>query len=263
MLKPDAGTAAFVNDLKILFFDIGNVFVSDDPSGCFAYRQLFERLNSNGHPVTVEEFFHRRTEHIRNKGSLWSFVSQYITEAEFKAWQREVRQNMYSQWSRLSPAVTSMAEVPTRLAPHYRLGIIANQPGEVEQVLEERGLLKHFEVLGISDKLNLHKPDPRFFQWALEQAGVQPHEALMVGDRIDNDIRPANQIGMRTAWLRLGCDGREWQPEDDFEKQYFESIKLANWSDWEPVTDEDQPDLVVHSAEELVQALLPPDARLA
>lgn len=243
------------SDLKILFFDIGNVFVSDDPSGCFAYRRLYERLVADGHQLTVEDFFRRRTEHVNNGGNLWTFVSQWISQDEFKAWQREVRGQMYCQWSKLSPAITTMADVPALLAPHYRLGIIANQPHQVEDVLADRGMLQYFEVLGVSDKLNLHKPNPAFFEWALKEAGVEPHEALMVGDRIDNDVKPAKALGMKTAWLRLGCDGREWQASDEFERHYAASIALACWSDWEPKGPEDEPDLVAHSAEELVQAL--------
>jgi len=246
-------------NLKIIFFDIGNVFVSDDPSGCYIYRQLYDRLQREGHQTSIAEFFQKRTEHIRDGGSLWKFVGKYISEAEFKEWQRDVRRQMYSQWSLLSPPVKSMAEVPARLAPHYRLGIIANQPGEVEDVLAERELLRYFEVRAISDPLGLHKPDPAFYQWALDKAGVQPHEALMVGDRIDNDIRPAKSLGMRTAWLRLGCAGREWLPQDEFETHYAESIAQANWSDWEPVAPEDQPDITAFSAAELVDALVPAD----
>ncbi|MGB9875850.1 MAG: HAD hydrolase-like protein [bacterium] len=36
------------------------------------------------------------------------------------------------------------------------------------------------------------KRDPSFFQRILNIAGCLPHEAVMVGDRIDDDIVPAN-----------------------------------------------------------------------
>lgn len=244
-------------DLKIVFFDIGNVFVSDDPSGCFAYRALYDRLVDEGHDLTPEEFFRQRTEHVQNGGGLWSFVGQFVAEAEFKTWQRSVRRRMYDQWAHLSPAVELMMEVPARLAPHYRLGIIANQPGEVEAVLEERGLLDYFEVRAISDVLNLHKPNPEFFRWAIKEAGVEPHQALMVGDRIDNDVRPAKAIGMKTAWLRLGHEGRGWKPGNEFEEHYAASMALANCSEWPPDGPDNTPDLVVHSGDELVSALVP------
>lgn len=245
-----------LSDLKIIFFDIGNVFVSDDPSGCFAYKCLYDRLAEEGHKLTPAEFFRQRTEHVKGGGSLWTFVGQYVDEQEFKTWQKDVRARMYTQWATLSPEIKLMMQVPLRLSAHYRLGIIANQPGEVEAVLAQRGILDYFEIRAISDVLNLHKPNPAFYQWALDKAGVYPHEALMVGDRIDNDVRPAKSLGMQTAWLRLGHEARGWKPGNEFEEHYAASVALANWSDYEPVAPEDQPDLIVHNADELVNALI-------
>ncbi len=246
-----------LNSIKIIFFDIGNVFVSDDPSGCFAYKCLYDRLVAEGMEISVEEFFRLRVEHMIDGGNLWTFVSRYVPEAEFKTWQSAVRAQMYREWSRLSPAISSMDKVPAALAPYYRLGIIANQPGEVEAVLAERNLLQHFEVLAISDKLNLHKPDPAFYQWAVDAAGIQPHEALMVGDRIDNDVRPAKHIGMRTAWLRLGYEGRGWLPETDFELSYAAGSDSIAACEWEPTSPEEEPDIIATTAEELLAALTP------
>ena len=245
-----------LSDLKIVFFDIGNVFVSDDPSGCFAYRCLYDRLLTEGHNLTPAEFFEKRTEHVQNGGSLWTFVAQYVSEQEFKTWQKDVRAKMYTQWATLSPEIELMTAVPIQLSPLYRLGIIANQPGEVENVLAERGILDYFEIRAISDVLNLHKPNPAFYQWALDAAGVYPHEALMVGDRIDNDVRPAKSLGMQTAWLRLGHEGRGWKPGNEFEEHYAASIALASSSDVPPDNPADEPDIVIHSAEELVKALV-------
>ena len=50
----------------------------------------------------------------------------------------------------------------------------------------------------------MEKPDPRIFLWALERAGCRPQDAVMIGDRIDNDIVPAKALGMRTVHLLTG-----------------------------------------------------------
>ena len=39
---------------------------------------------------------------------------------------------------------------------------------------------------------------------ALEETGVQDNRAVHVGNRIDNDIRPAKQAGLHTIWLLRG-----------------------------------------------------------
>ncbi|MEX0983552.1 MAG: HAD family hydrolase [Actinomycetota bacterium] len=86
----------------------------------------------------------------------------------------------------------------------YRLGVIANQPSQVRGAMARDGLVGSFEVWGVSDDLGLHKPDPALFVHALALADVEPRRAVMVGDRLDYDIRPARQAGMRTVWLLRG-----------------------------------------------------------
>ena len=45
------------------------------------------------------------------------------------------------------------------------------------------------------------KPNPAIFRLALEQAQCEPHQVVMIGDRIDNDIRPAKLLGWKTIRL--------------------------------------------------------------
>ncbi|HEY1248590.1 MAG TPA: HAD hydrolase-like protein, partial [Nitrososphaera sp.] len=42
------------------------------------------------------------------------------------------------------------------------------------------------------------KPDSRIFDLALNQAGRSASECVMIGDRLDTDICPANMLGMTT-----------------------------------------------------------------
>lgn len=244
------------SSVRILFFDIGNVFVSDDPSGCYGYRSLYEHLATQGVRMAVREFFEKRTEHVRSGGNLWSFVAAHVPRHEFTEFQKRVRAEMYSRWPEMSPEIPEMKRAAQILGEHYRLGIIANQPREVVPLLEERGMRSLFEVLAISDELDLEKPDPRIFEWALAQAQVRPEEAAIIGDRIDNDIRPAKALGMRTAWLRLGHQRRGWEPKDEFEQCYAWSLGEVNFSEMEPQTPADEPDLTATSADELVRLLI-------
>jgi putative hydrolase of the HAD superfamily len=86
----------------------------------------------------------------------------------------------------------------------YRLGIIANQPSQVRTALERDGLVPYFEVWGVSEDLGLQKPDPALFVHALRTAGVAAGRAVMVGDRLDYDVLPAREAGMRTVWVLRG-----------------------------------------------------------
>jgi FMN phosphatase YigB (HAD superfamily) len=89
-------------------------------------------------------------------------------------------------------------------AAGYGLGVIANQPTQVRSALERDGLVPYFQVWGVSEDLGLQKPDPALFVHAVRTAGVRPSETAMVGDRLDYDILPAKEAGMRTVWVLRG-----------------------------------------------------------
>lgn len=85
-----------------------------------------------------------------------------------------------------------------------RLGIIANQNAGTEARMEAFGIRKYFDLIVSSAEEGIAKPDPQIFLLALERAGCSPEECVMVGDRLDNDILPAQKLGMKTVWVRQG-----------------------------------------------------------
>jgi FMN phosphatase YigB (HAD superfamily) len=85
----------------------------------------------------------------------------------------------------------------------YRLAIIANQPARRTADLRALGI--DAEVIAMSEELGVHKPDAGFFRRSLElMGGPDPTDVAYVGDRLDNDVRPAAAAGMRAVWLRRG-----------------------------------------------------------
>ena len=87
------------------------------------------------------------------------------------------------------------------LRAHYRLGVVSNFTGNLVPCLEELALVDLFDVVTDSAVLGTTKPDPLAFTSTLEALGTSPNRAWMVGDNFQADIRPAQQLGMRTAWL--------------------------------------------------------------
>lgn len=91
----------------------------------------------------------------------------------------------------------------------YKLGVIANQPLGTEQRLQTWGLLHYFDVIAASAELGVTKPDARIFEKAFELAGCTADDAVMVGDRLDNDMIPAKSLGMQTVWIRKGISAKQ------------------------------------------------------
>ena len=129
--------------------------------------------------------------------------------------------DIFPRWGELNPLIPGIPEVIRELKEDYQLGLLANQPHEVIDVLKGHGLWDVFTVKGVSAEVGLHKPDPDFFQWALDQAGCLPGEALMIGDRLDNDILPARSVGMKTLRLVLHPEVKGYEPDQPLERAYM------------------------------------------
>lgn len=118
-------------------------------------------------------------------------------------------------------------DVLRRMAQHYKLGIIANQWQGIADRLKQHGWLEHFSVIVGSAEAGVSKPDPRIFRMALDQAKCAPSDAVMVGDRIDNDIAPANALGMATIRLMQGSSAWQ-QPRNDREQPTATVMGIAD-----------------------------------
>ena len=85
----------------------------------------------------------------------------------------------------------------------YRVAVVANQPARRHAELLALGV--EAEVMAMSQALGVAKPDPAFFARALELMGApRPADVAYVGDRVDNDVRPAAAAGLRPVWVRRG-----------------------------------------------------------
>ncbi len=60
------------------------------------------------------------------------------------------------------------------------------------------------DIVASSATFGVGKPDPRFFERIVEACDVPAHEIVYVGDRLDNDILPAQSIGMHAVFIRRG-----------------------------------------------------------
>ncbi len=117
-----------------------------------------------------------------------------------------------------------------QLSKKYKIGVIANQSLGTAERLQQHGILQFIDLVIASAEEGVAKPDPRIFQIALERSGCKPENAVMIGDRIDNDIVPAKGIGMKTIWIKQGFGGL-----------------------WNICTEDEAPDNTVNDLAELVE----------
>ncbi|MCH5273351.1 MAG: HAD family hydrolase [Lachnospiraceae bacterium] len=175
--------------IKWLFFDLGSTLI--DERECTEYRtqELLKQKNSPGRDVLEA---HMKMYAAMNRLPYIDTAKEFGLETV--KWPKHLE--------RLYDKVPSILE---KLRKKYQMGIIANQSLGTENRLIKFGIRHFFDVVIASAEAGIEKPDPAIFQMALRDACCNPEEAYMIGDRLDNDIAPAAQIGMHTIWVRQGA----------------------------------------------------------
>ena len=89
----------------------------------------------------------------------------------------------------------------------YLVVIAANQTVRSHRILDAMKL--PVDLVTTSDTWGISKPDPRFFARVVTvcaelRPGITAERICYVGDRLDNDLRPAWEAGLRTAHIRRG-----------------------------------------------------------
>ncbi|WP_405425524.1 HAD family hydrolase [Micromonospora sp. NBC_00617] len=82
------------------------------------------------------------------------------------------------------------------------VGLAGNQPAHAEALLHALDL--PVDMIGTSTGWGVAKPSSAFFERVIHAAGGDPSSTLYVGDRPDNDVRPAAEAGMKTCLIRRG-----------------------------------------------------------
>ena len=173
--------------MKWLFFDIGSTLV--DERACYERRYV---ETTEGTEIALQTF--------QDKVLELAVVSDdpYKEAVRFFGLQK-------AKWhSELETPYPFTKEILQTLSQYFQLGILANQPAGSRQRLDSWGIGQYFDLIVASAEAGVSKPDPAIFELALRRAGCLPQQAIMVGDRLDNDIRPAKLCGMQTVWVRQG-----------------------------------------------------------
>ena len=183
-----------------VFLDVGGILFSDDSY----FTGLFEAIAAAA-PDTTREAYAERLRALRAAQSepftgalLDAFVSDPAAHAR-------VREAADASWAErghrvgeLYPEVLATLET---LSSRYKLACITNHFSWVRDRADEAGFGHLIGAWAISAEAGVEKPDPALFRTLLGDAGTTPDRVAMVGDRLDRDIVPAKQLGMRTIWV--------------------------------------------------------------
>jgi len=197
---------------KVIFFDVGNTLL-------FPNR---ERIHA---PLTergiVPHAEHLRDLECRTKnifdgimagitkknasadhGFWWIFYSHLLSEIGVQ--DDSIRDQLVSSirtsanWDTIRPGTAARLR---EIGERYRLAVISNADGKIEDVLSRCGIADCFHTITDSGRVGYEKPHPEIFRQALESMHAAPEEGLYVGDVYSVDYLGATGVGMQATLM--------------------------------------------------------------
>ena len=179
-------------NISWLFFDVGSTLIDEQITYKHRLQDIAEAANTTYNKVydTAIQFYKQNKKgDLETAKQLGVPLPKWHTEDEI-----------------LYPNAASCLKI---LSQKYKIGIIANQELGTKDRLQQQGILQYIDLVIASAEEGVAKPDEKIFKIALERAACKSDNAIMIGDRIDNDIIPAKNLGFHTIWIKQGF-GQYW-----------------------------------------------------
>lgn len=107
------------------------------------------------------------------------------------------------------------ADLLAAVSEQYRTGIITNGAADAQrEKITALSLDETVDSVVVAGAECPAKPAPVPFERALDALGVEPAEAVHVGDTLDTDVAGANDAGLASVWLSDGTEPTETEPTD-------------------------------------------------
>jgi putative hydrolase of the HAD superfamily len=185
--------------IKAVLFDYGGVILSS-PFEAFAH---YER--DRGLPAGFLRSVNATNHHgnawarlERNELSIAEFDEAFAAEAESLGHRVPGADVLALLAGEVRPA---MVEAVRRCHEAFATALLTNNVVSVDVAAmagtERAEVLDHFDVIIESSRVGVRKPEPRFYEIALNELAIEPHEAVFLDD-LGINLKPARAMGMAT-----------------------------------------------------------------
>ena len=122
---------------------------------------------------------------------------------------KEMIADFYKYYTAVYP--DCLTEVLEDLSQSYKIALLSNTWIDGPRTsLEKHGYSKWFDVMVCSCDIGIPKPDGRIYHYVLQKLGIQPNEAIMVGDDVEADMKGAESVGLTPVWIENTASER-WE----------------------------------------------------
>jgi putative hydrolase of the HAD superfamily len=118
-------------------------------------------------------------------------------------------------------AVETLRELRAR---GHLIGLITVCSQDVETLWPESLFAGLFDAEVFSSRLGISKPDPRIYLHCCELLGVEPQEAVFVGDGANDELGGAERVGMKAILIHQPGEEPPWEEARAFTGPRITSI---------------------------------------
>ena len=189
-----------------MIFDLWETLVDYDPIGGRAFTDRVAALLDRDPEEFAALWIEGRPR--REAGPLRDYVLEL--GAEQSVADEVVTMRVASTRAMLRPrpgAVETLRELRRR---GYGLGLITVCSGDVPDIWDETPFSGLFDATIFSCAVGLLKPDPRIYRLACDELGVEPAEAIFVGDGANDELAGAERVGMRAVLIHRPGEEPPW-----------------------------------------------------
>jgi putative hydrolase of the HAD superfamily len=189
-----------------IFFDLGQTLIDEWEYINYFDKLVLETLNGYGAKIDYKNYITLRDNILFNRkiGSsgfidIVLIMAQLILPKGYDSLVSDkLKNNLLENKRNLIKLYDEVPYIIPLLSKNYSLGIISNNSSGSAKLLVKENLDQYFKSICLCENIGVRKPDPKIFLKAIEDFAVSKEQCIMVGDRLDIDIYPANEIGFKT-----------------------------------------------------------------
>jgi putative hydrolase of the HAD superfamily len=110
----------------------------------------------------------------------------------------------------LVPAAGALETIAELRQRGLRIGLITVCTDDVPALWPDTPFHGLFDAEVFSCSVGLRKPDPRIYLLACEHLGVEPQEAVFVGDGANDELAGAERVGMTAVLIEREGEEQDW-----------------------------------------------------
>lgn len=203
-----------IKGITDVFFDLDHTLWDFDKNSELAFGEIFKINNldmdvsvflASYKPINLNYWKLYREEKVEKDALRYGRLSDTFSKLNFKVDKtiiNKLADDYIEHLTSFNYLLDHTFEILDYLNTTYTLHIITNGFDEVQQGKLEKSRINHyFKTVTNSEMVGVKKPNPKIFEFALNQANTTVSSSVMIGDDFEADVLGAKNMGIESIFF--------------------------------------------------------------